>query len=174
MASGQSASKLDLGVCIERNPPVGLSPFLRVFGGFEKVDAVKAIFGDKTSDVLGELTVEVTDGRGYLRINDERGSIVVNARYLKDGQEMHIYLDVIHELVHIRQHREGKELWDEKYKYVDRPTELEAYEVAVEEARRLGLTEDEVVDYLKVEWVSETDFKRFLKNLGVKAQSSQV
>ena len=162
---------MDLGVCIERNPPVGLSPFLRVFGGFEKVGAVKTIFGDKTAKVLGELTVEVTDGRGYLRINDERGSIVVNARYLKDGEEVHIYLDVIHELVHIRQHREGKELWDEKYKYVDRPTELEAYEVAVEEARRLGLTEDEVVDYLKVEWVSQSDFERFLRNLDVKPGS---
>jgi hypothetical protein len=171
MPSGGSASKLDLGVCIERNPPVGLSPFLRVFGGFEKVGAVKTIFGDKTAKVLGELTVEVTDGRGYLRINDERGSIVVNARYLKDGEEVHIYLDVIHELVHIRQHREGKELWDEKYKYVDRPTELEAYEVAVEEARRLGLTEDEVVDYLKVEWVSQSDFERFLRNLDVKPGS---
>jgi hypothetical protein len=168
MGSGESAPKLDLGVCIERNAPVGLSPFLRVFGGFEKIEAVRAIFGEKTGDVLGGLTVEITDGRGYLRINDERGSIVVNARYLKDGSEVHIYLDVIHELVHIRQHKEGKELWDEKYKYVDRPTELEAYEVAVDEARRLGMTEDEVVDYLKVEWVSQEDFKRFLKNLGVK------
>jgi hypothetical protein len=168
MDSEAPASKLDLGVCIDRNPPVGLSPFLRVFGGFEKVGAVRTIFGEKTGDVLKELTVEITDGRGYLRINDERGSIVVNARYLKDGEEIHIYLDVIHELVHIRQHREGKELWDEKYKYVDRPTELEAYEVAVDEARRLGLTEDEVVDYLKVEWVSQEDFKRFLKNLNVK------
>ena len=162
------SAKLDLGVCIERNPPVGISPFLRVFGGFEKVGAVEAIFGDKTPAVLKELTVEVTDGRGYLRINDERGSIVVNARYLKDGQEVHIYLDVIHELVHIRQHREGKELWDERYKYVDRPTELEAYKVAVDEARRLGLTEGEVVDYLKVEWVSQEDFRRFLRNLDVK------
>jgi len=168
MDNEDPAPKLDLGVCIERNPPVGLSPFLRVFGGFEKIKAVRAVFGENTAGVLGELTVEITDGRGYLRINDERGSIVVNARYLKDGSEVHIYLDVIHELVHIRQHREGKELWDEKYKYVDRPTELEAYQVAVDEARRLGMTEDEVVDYLKVEWVSQEDFKRFLKNLGVK------
>jgi len=167
MDSVDAAPKMDLGVCIERNPPVGLSPFLRIFGGFEKVGAVRAIFGDKTPDVLGELTVEVADGRGYLRINDERGSIVVNARYLKDGDEVHIYLDVIHELVHIRQHKEGKELWDERYKYVDRPTELEAYKVAVDEARRLGLTENQVVDYLKVEWVSAEDFKRFLDNLEV-------
>jgi hypothetical protein len=52
---------------------------------------------------------------------------------------------------------------------VDRPTEIEAYRVAVDEARRIGLTEAEVVDYLKVEWVSEEDFHRFLVTLGVTA-----
>jgi len=159
---------LDLGVCIERNAALGTVPFLRVFGGFERLKAVRAIFGGETDAVLGELGVEIVEGRGYMRINDEKGSIVVNLKYLKEGQEVHIYLDTIHELVHIRQHREGKELWDERYKYVDRPTELEAYKVAVDEARRLGMSEDEVVDYLKVEWVSGEDFKRFLANLAVK------
>ena len=93
---------------------------------------------------------------------------MVNARYLKEGNEVDVYLDVIHELVHIRQHREGKELWDKKYEYIDRPTEIEAYRVAVKEARRLGLTEDQVAQYLKVEWISEEAFERFLKNVGVK------
>ena len=103
-----------------------------------------------------------------MKINDLRGSIVVNARYLKEGSEVDVYLDVIHELVHIRQHHEGKELWDRNYEYVDRPTEVEAYKVAVKEARRLGLTEGQVVKYLTVEWISEEVFNRFLKNVGVK------
>jgi len=165
--AGAWVPKLDLGVCITRNATLGLSPFTRIFGGFERVDAVRAIFGAKTEDVLAKLMVEIAEGRGYLRINDEIGSIMVNSKYLRDGDEVHIYLDVIHELVHIRQHKEGKELWDERYKYVDRPTELEAYEAVVEEARRLGLSEEQVVEYLKVEWVSEEDFRRFLENLGV-------
>jgi hypothetical protein len=160
---------LKLDVQIQRTAGLGPVPFTEVFKGFERVSVVRAIFGDQTGEVLGELTVEVIESRGYMRINDEKGSIVVNSKYLREGHDRHLYLDVIHELVHIRQHREGKELWDERYSYVDRPTEIEAYKFAVDEARRIGLTEDELMEYLKVEWVSEADFQRFLVTLGVKA-----
>jgi len=169
MPKRSSASRLDLGVCIDRNAAVGHSPFLRVFGGFEKVKAVRAIFGRRTERVLANLGVEVAEGRGYMRINDVKGSIVINAKYLKEGKELDVYLDVIHELVHIRQHHEGKELWDKDYKYIDRPTEIEAYKVAVKEARRLGLSEEQVVEYLKVEWIPEEEFRSFLGNVGVES-----
>jgi hypothetical protein len=159
---------LDLGVCIDRNAAVGHSPFLRVFGGFEKVKAVRAIFGRRTERVLANLGVEVAEGRGYMRINDVRGSIVINAKYLKEGKELDVYLDVIHELVHIRQHHEGRELWDKNYKYTDRPTEIEAYKVAVKEARRLGLSDEQVAEYLRVEWIPEEEFRSFLGKVGVK------
>ena len=159
---------MGLNVRIERDAGPGTFSFTQVFKGFEKVGAVKAIFGPNTKMVLAELKVEVADGRGYMRINDEEDSIVVNSKYLKEGQETHVYLDVIHELVHIRQHMEGKELWDERFAYVDRPTEIEAYRVAIEEGRRIKLTDDELVEYLKVEWVPEEDFLRMLRTLGVK------
>lgn len=154
-------------IIIERNAKVGLHPFTDVFEGFDRVKAVKAIFGKDTDEVLENLSVEVARGRGYMRINDHKGSIVVASRYLKTGREVDVYLDVIHELVHIRQHREGKELWDRQFEYIDRPTEIEAYKVAVKEARRLGMDEGEVAKYLKVEWISEDAFERFLKNVGV-------
>lgn len=131
---------------------------------------MKAIFRDSTEKVLAELTVELAEGKGYMHINARKGSIVVNSNYLKEARETHLYLDVIHELVHIKQYREGKELWDERFSYVNRPTEIEAYETAVAEARRIGLTEEELVDYLKVEWISGDDFRRFLAALGVKAR----
>jgi len=159
---------LGLNVSIERDAGPGTFPFTQVFKGFEKVGAVKAIFGPNTKRVLKELEVEVTDGRGYMRINDEKGSIVVNSKYLKEGQETHVYLDVIHELVHIRQHMEGKELWDKRFDYVDRPTEIEAYKAVIEEGKRIRLTDDELVEYLKVEWVAEEDFLRMLRTLGVR------
>ncbi len=139
-----------------------------MFGGFEEVDAVRSIFGSNTEKVLTDLEVEIEDGKGYMRINDKKGSIMVNAKYLKEGEESYIYLDVVHELVHIRQHMEGKELWDKRFVYVDRPTELEAYQVAVKEARRLGLKEETIVDYLKVEWVTDEEFKRLLDTLDLK------
>lgn len=169
MPRNPNGPPLELKVRIERTAELGSIPFRHVFSGFERVSAVRAIFGDQTDRVLAELTVEIVESRGYLRINDEKGSIIVNSKYLREGHERYLYLDIIHELVHIRQHKEGKELWDETYKYVDRPTEIEAYKAAVDEARRIGLTEAELMDYLKVEWVSEDDFRRFLVTLGVKA-----
>ena len=164
---------MDLGVCIARKAPAGFHPFLHVFGGFERLGAVKSIFGQRTARVLDSLWVEVAPGRGYMRINDEKGSIVINAKYLKEGNEVDVYLDVIHELVHIRQHHEGKELWDSKYEYIDRPTEIEAYRAAVVEARRLGMTEEQVAQYLKVEWISDEHFRKFLRNVGVKTARHQ-
>jgi len=155
-------------VVINRDASPGTVSFTEVFKGFEKVGAVQEIFGRRTRRVLEDLSVELADGRGYMRINDEKGSIVVNTKYLKEGNELHIYLDIVHELVHIRQHMEGKELWDKKYAYVDRPTEVEAYLAAVKEGRRMGLEQDELVEYLKVEWVTEEEFSRMLRTLGVK------
>jgi len=160
---------LGLGVVINRDAPIGPFMFKDVFGGFEKVAAVKSIFGSDTNRVLSALQVDVEDGRGYMRINAEKGSVIVNTKYLKEGDETHLYLDVVHELVHIRQHMEGKELWDKRYAYVDRPTELEAYRVALGEARRIGLKERDIVEYLKVSWVTDEEFGRLLMTLGVKA-----
>jgi GNAT superfamily N-acetyltransferase len=167
--SHTSVGKVSLpDVLIRRDPGVGPHLFAAVFQGFERVRAVKGIFGSDTDRVLSELTLEVVDERGYMHIDAVKGSIVVSSSYLKEGDEAYLYLDVVHELVHIRQHLEGKELWDRSYKYVDRPTELEAYRTAVKEARRIGFGEQRLVDYLKVEWVSEDDFARFLTTLGVK------
>jgi GNAT superfamily N-acetyltransferase len=167
IAPGGARVPLNLGVQIMREPGIGPHLFSRVFHGFERLDAVMGIFGRSTASILSELPVEVVDEEGYMHINTAKGSIVVSSIYLRSGEEGYLYLDAIHELVHIRQHMEGKELWDRRYKYVDRPTELEAYRVAIEEARRIGFSEKKLVDYLKVEWVSKDDFRRFLLALGV-------
>lgn len=155
------------GASVIRNPGAGLHSFSGVFRGFENVPAVRSIFGARARRVLTELQVEVVDEKGYMHINAAKGSVVVSAGYLKEADERYLYLDIIHELVHIRQHIEGKELWDRNYKYVDRPTELEAYRLAVAEARRIGLTDNQLVEYLKVEWVSPEDFSRLLVTLSV-------
>jgi hypothetical protein len=86
---------------------------------------------------------------------------------LSSGDKVDIYLDVIHELCHIKQFMEGKELFDNRYDYVDRPTEVEAYRYTVQEARRLGLTEERICRYLRTEWMSEDDFKRLAKAVNV-------
>jgi hypothetical protein len=62
---------------------------------------------------------------------------------------------------------EGKELFDKRYSYVDRPTEIEAYSHAVKEAKRIGMTEKEIVEYLRVEWVTEEEFERLVRRMGI-------
>jgi hypothetical protein len=102
-------------------------PFTDYFKGFEEVAIIRRIFGEKTEDVLHSLKVEFTWIGGYMWINGSNGHLVVNSRYLKNGDRIDIYLDLIHELAHIKQFMDGKELFDRNYKYVERPTEIEAY-----------------------------------------------
>ncbi len=139
--------------------------FMDVFKGFENVAAVKGIFGEKTREVLSNLKVELV-WFGYMGVDSADGHLMVNGRYLAKGDRTDIYLDVVHELCHVRQWMEGKELFDPEYDYVDRPTEVEAYKYAVEEAMRLRLGNARILEYLKTEWMSENDLKRLVQNIG--------
>jgi GNAT superfamily N-acetyltransferase len=151
------------GVWINRRAASGTTrPFIEVFSGFEKVDAVRRLFGSETDHVISKLKISLDSPRGYLRVSAETGDVIINPDYLKTGDEKHLYLDVIHELTHVKQFREGKELYDRSYAYFERPTEIEAYRVAVEEARVIGMDSDEIVEYLRVEWVTEEEFLRFV------------
>ncbi len=137
--------------------------FVECFKDFDKVDAVRGIFGDKTAEVLSSLKVDFTWFGGYMYVDSSNGHLVVSSRYLKTGDKIDIYLDLIHELCHVRQLMEGKELFDPNYSYVERPTEIEAYRYTVQEARRLGLDDERICRYLKTEWMSDQDLK-FLGN----------
>jgi len=148
-------------------PSVSTRKFTVYFKGFEKVEAVKQIFGEKTEEVLSNLKIEFMGFGGYMGVDDATGHLLVNPRYLSSGDKVDIYLDVIHELCHVKQFMEGKELFDNRYDYVDRPTEIEAYRYTVQEARRLGLAEERICRYLRTEWMSEDDFKRLAKAVDI-------
>ncbi len=141
--------------------------FTDYFKGFEKNEAVRGIFGDKTDEVLRNLKVEFMGLFGYMGVDNTDGHLLVNVRYLENGDKTDIYLDVIHELCHVKQYMDGKELFDPEYDYVDRPTEVEAYRYSVREARRLGLSDEKILTYLKTEWMSEEDLKRLAEHVGI-------
>ena len=158
-----------LNISIPRDVKVKLDNFMDHFKGFEKVSIVKEIFGDDTEKVLSELKVEFCHfRRGFMWICDDDGHLVVSVCYLKSGNERDIYLDVIHELVHVKQFIDGKELYDDRIDYAKRPTEIEAYKYAVREARRIGMTDDEIFEYLKTDWITEDEEKKLAKTLGVR------
>jgi hypothetical protein len=157
-----------LKVKITRDVPILTYPFSEFFKGFEKVDSVRRIFGEKTDDVLRNLRVEFAGMRGYMGVSNVDGHLLVSALYLKGGDLVEIYLDIIHELVHVKQFMEGKELFDDRFSYEERPTEVEAYRHAVEEARRLGLSDERICQYLKTEWMTDEEFKRLAQTVNVK------
>jgi len=157
------------GVRINRDVKITLHSFTDYFIGFDKVEAVREIFGDQTEKVLKNLKVEFHSRRGYMGVSDEDGHMLVSAPYLHKGNERDLYLDIVHELVHVKQFFEGRELFENRWEYVDRPTEIEAYSHAVKEARRLGMTDKEIYEYLKTEWISEEDLHKLAEVVGVKA-----
>ena len=155
------------GVTISREVKIQVHRFTDYFKGFEKLPCVQEIFGDKTEEALRNLKVEFNSRWGYMGVNDEDGHLLVSSRYLKQGEEISIYLDIVHELVHVKQFHEGKKLFDDSFEYVDRPTEIEAYVHAVKEARRLGLSEEKIFEYLKTEWISDEEHQRLLQGVGL-------
>ena len=66
---------------------------------------------------------------------------------------------------------DGQDLFDSNFNYVERPTEIEAYRYAVEEAKRLGLRDERICKYLKTEWMSDEDLKKLARNLNIKCSS---
>ena len=140
--------------------------FTEYFRGFEKNRAVIGIFGKETEAVLSNLKVDFI-WFGYMGVSDDDGHLMVNKRYLSTGNKQDIYLDIIHELCHVKQHMEGRDLFDPLYDYVDRPTEIEAYRYAVQEAKRLGLSAMEIRVYLKTEMMSYAVLDKLIRNMGV-------
>ena len=144
--------------------------FVEYFEGFDKVEVVRKIFGNATERILNETKIEFVSRMGYMGVSDIDGHIIVSADYLKHGDLRHIYLDIIHELTHVKQFMEGKELFDRRYGYTERATEIEAYQYAVEEARNIGMNDKEIFQYLKTEWISREKHRKLAETLNVKVR----
>jgi len=157
-----------------RTLPLGRHKLKEVFSGIEEAEPLKRCVGNSglLDKILDETYVSLTPEDGYMYVNDEDGSLVVGADYLRTGSDNYLYLDIIHELVHVKQYLQGKNLFDENYSYVDRPTEIEAYQCSVEEARRIGMDDDALAEYIYVEWISRKEHARLLKTLGVRPTST--
>ena len=157
-----------LKVKIIRKAEITMYPFTDYFKGFENTEVIKRIFGEKTDMALRNLKVEFSGRRGYMGVSNIDGHLTVSAEYLNKGNRIDIYLDIIHELTHVKQFMDGKELFDNRYRYVDRPTEIEAFYNALKEARRLGLSKKRIYQYLRTDWMTDEDFLRLAKTLKVK------
>ena len=161
-------TKNELNVQIRRGAKITLVPFTDYFKGFDRVDAVKRIFGKGTAETLKNLKVEFFSSRfGYMGVSDEDGHILISTHHLKNAELKVLYLDIVHELFHVKQFMDGKKLFLDEYEYVDSPIEVEAYKFTVKEAKRIGMAVGEIIEYLKVEWVNEEAHARLVKALGL-------
>jgi len=157
-------------VRVNRDLDLGSYPVMEVFPGLEDSPGLRRLLPGKEErrSFLAGTHVEVVDEEWYMYTDDGDGHVNVGLKYLRTGEDVYLYLDILHELVHVRQFKEGKELFDTRHEYVDRPTEVEAYQFVVEEARRMGLGDDKIYDYLKVEWVTKRQLDRLAQVLGVR------
>jgi len=169
--------------------PAGRHPLLEVFRGLERTVPFRKYAGDdaRILEIARSTWAHVTEGPGWMyvapvrtppevraagfRMVETRDDAIVVARsHLVNSPTMDVYLDIIHEFLHILQRHQGRELWPRQIPYVQRPTEVEAYAFSVAEARRLGVPDDYLREYLEVTWVSRADYRRLLRNLGVSAK----
>ncbi len=158
----------ELGVTIKKEVKVPLYSFTDSFQGFEKVKGTRDLFGEKTARVLQDLKVEFyTSKFGYMGVSDEDGHLIISTYHLRTAEPMILYLDIFHELHHVKQFFDGRKLFDMEFEYVDNPIEIEAYKATVEEAKRIGMTEEQIVEYLRIEWITKEQLARLVRSVGL-------
>ncbi|MFZ0892497.1 MAG: hypothetical protein WB778_09645 [Thermoplasmata archaeon] len=105
---------------------------------------------------------------GFRMVETLEDVIVVSRSHFVNSPRMDVYLDVIHEFLHILQRKQGREIWPRRQiPYADRPTEVEAYSYSIAEARRLGVPDSYLREYLRVTWLGKTEYTRLMRNVGV-------
>lgn len=144
---------------VRRDLPPGLYPYLDLLPGVFESPALARITPDpaRARRLVETARVRVKEARGFAYIDVDEPCIVLATSYLAKGQDSDLYLDLLHELTHLRQLEEGFCLWDDRFTYVNRPTEVEGYAVAIGEGRRLGMTEEDVVNHLSSPWLTEDE-----------------
>ena len=145
----------------------GMHPYRLLLPRFEESPAARRIESEATplGPLLDSARVKIKPGEGYLYVDVKIPAIVLSEDYYRVANPVDLYLDLVHELTHLRQLAEGKNLWEHSIPYVDRPTEIEGYAVAVEEGIRLGMDEDEVIRHLSNPWMSDPEVARLRANI---------
>ena len=176
--SKTASRDLKLPIKVNRKtPPPALQPFTDYFKGFEKVAAVRKVFGDDTEAVLARLKIGfISNRRMYMGIRDDDGNVAVGTYHLRHSTNRVLYLDIVHELFHIKQWMRDKEWFTREHEkfmgnfalYYSSPLEVPAYAHTVREAERLGMTRKEIAEYLKMMPVPQKVWNRFLKEMAIK------
>jgi hypothetical protein len=140
-----------------------------VFADIRCCDVLMVIFTDaeEIKGVIANTRILIVDHAHEMYVDNGDGSITIGLEHLRQASDEVLYLDIIHELCHVKQHIQGRNLYDRSKSYVDRETEIEAYELTVQEARRIGLNNEAISNYLRVSWITPEEHKRLSSRLNV-------
>ena len=154
---------------IHRRVEPGQYRLVELFWDIRTYGILPAIFADaeEIDGVMAHTKVFVVDRRSEMFVDNDDGSITIGLTHLREASDEFLYLDIIHELCHVKQHLQGRNLYDRSKAYVDRETEIEAYRVTVQEARRIGLNDEAIANYLRVPWITPEEHKRLVRRLDV-------
>ena len=152
---------------VNRTLACGLHPYRTLLPRFEESPAVRRIETPATpiGPLLDNARVKIKKGEGYCYVDVKIPAIVLIEDYYRKANALDLYLDLAHELTHLRQLVQGRNIWDHSLDYVDRPTEIEGYAVAVEEGIRLGMTEEQVIQHLSNPWLDDDEIDRLRRNI---------
>ncbi len=170
----------------DRDREAGKYRLLELFRGLDRTVPFRKYPGDdrEVRRIARSTWVYLNDGPGWMYVAPRRtppevraagfrmvetpdDAIVVARSHLRNSPLMEVYLDLIHEFLHILQRHQGRELWPQRLPYADRPTEVEAYAFSIAEARRLGVSDDYLRKYLVVPWMGKRELDHLLQNVGV-------
>jgi hypothetical protein len=155
--------------CINRGLEPGQYRLEEVFADIRTCGILRSIFAgtEEIDAIVARLKVFVEDHPHEMYVDNDDGSITIGLTHLRRASDTILYLDIIHELCHVKQQMEGRNLYDRDKSYVDRETEIEAYLVTVQEARRIGLTEEAITNYLRVSWITPEEHRRLARRMDI-------
>jgi hypothetical protein len=174
------------GFTIDRAVPLGRHPLLAVFPGLDALETAARQVPDAAERrrLHRSTLVEIVDGDVWMYVaphhapgwarrrwkpveSPDADCIVIGEEHLRESPELTLFLDIYHELCHVLQRKDGRELFPEGMSYVERSTEVDAYRFVVDEARRFGVSDEVLRDYLRVEWIDDEEFVQLLDAVGV-------
>jgi hypothetical protein len=152
---------------VVRTLPSGDHPYRLLLPRIDESPVARRIESPLTpmGTLLDSARIRIKQREGYCYVDVLIPAIILSEAYYQKANPIDLYLDLAHELTHLRQLAEGQNLWDHSLHYVDRPTEIEGYAVAVEEGLRLGMTEADIMHHLSNPWMDESETARLRKNI---------
>lgn len=148
---------------IRHNLRLGTYKLMNVVDGLENSVALNRIYRSGLEGVMNTTLVDVVSKPWQIWVDRESKRIRVNKDYLSETDSGTLYLDFVHEMVHLWQIDEGKNIFDQSVSYVDKPTEIEAYRYTIEDAKQIGFNTRDIIDYLNVRWINNEEHQRLVK-----------